>query len=305
MKISVIMPTRGRAMQMVGVLNSLRSQESGKNEVTYGIGCDVDDHVTIGTCEILQPRMPIRWHVTERQPSLGARVNQLAELMPADVYCSIADDVLCMTPGWDEKIAEAFAAKDDGVWWWRMHYKEYALYAIVSEKWRQAAGKIFTDYFPYWYDDIWLLELWVLASEAPFLYVDAQLADCPKATHRMRDMAFWHDFWHFMRPERVKKAREIAKNLGWPEPKTADILATVIGRPVPEFVESMTKIEENQGDQGPASIEYIKAKSRAQEMMGKPQDIVKMRKDFLQAIKPVIEEFDRKMGVRAPLESIG
>jgi hypothetical protein len=114
---------------------------------------------------------------------------------------------------------------------------------------------------------------------------------------RMRDLSFWHDFWHHTRPQRVKDARAIAEKLGLPEPKCADILASVIGRPVPEFVASMAQIEVNQGDQSPPSIEYIKAKSRAQEIMGQPQDIVKIREDFLLATKPIIEEFDRAMGL--------
>lgn len=290
-------------MQMVGVLNSFRSQESGKHEVVYGVACDADDHVTIGTCEILKPRLPLCHHVLERTPSLGGRVNALAANMPADVYCSIADDVLCMTPGWDDKIAEAYAERDDAVWWWSMFHKEYALYAIVSEKWRKATGHIFTEHFPYWFDDIWLLEVWVLATESPFLYVDAKLADCPKATHRMRDLAFWHEFWHFTRPQRVKEARAIASAMGWPEPQLADALAHIIGRPVQEFVDSIPKIEANQGDQGPPSIEYVKAKSRAQEIMGQPQDIVKVRDDFLRMVGPAIAEFDRVMGKAPPAET--
>ncbi len=298
MKITVILPTRGRAIQMVAALNSFKSQESGKHEVVYGVACDVDDQATIGTCQILQARMPLCYDVQPRTPSLGGRVNRLAELMPADVYCSTADDVLCMSKDWDESIAKEYEKNDAGVYWWTMFHKEYALYAIVSEKWRKATGRIFTEHFPYWFDDIWLLELWILSSETPFQYIEAKIADCPKATTRMRDLAFWHDFWHYTRPARIKEAKEIAAKLGWPEPKTADILATVIGRPVPEFVDNMAKIEAHQGDKGPPSIEYIKAKSKAQEIMGQPQDIVKIREDFLRAVKPAIDEFDKTMGIK-------
>ena len=297
MKISVLMASRGRAVQMVAALNSLRAQESGKHEVVYGVACDLDDQPTIGTCEILKARMPLCHHVLPRSPSLGGRINLLAENMPADVYVTICDDTLCMSQDWDENIAKAYALNDAGVWWWDMYYKEPALYAIVSEKWRVAAGGLYTDHFPYWFDDIWLLELWVLATESPFLYIEAKLADCPKATTRMRDLPFWHEFWHYTRPQRIKDAKAIAAKLGLREPICADILATVIGRPVPEFVKNMERIEANQGDSGPASIEYIKAKSKAQEIMGQPQDIVKVRADVLKAVQPLLEEFDRAMGI--------
>ena len=296
-KITVIMPSRGRATQMVAALHSFKNQESGKHEVVYGVACDADDPETIGTCEILKARMPLCHHVLERTPSLGGRINMLAEFMPADVYCSVADDTLCMTQDWDERIADAYKINDSGVWWWHNHYPEPVLYAIVSEKWRKATGRIFTEHFPYWFDDIWLLELWVLATESPFQYIDAHIADHPRNTMRMRDLEFWHEFWHFTRAQRIKDARAVAAALGLREPVCADIMATVIGRPVPEFVENMAKIEANQGDQGPPGVEYVKAKSRAQELMGQPQDIVKVREDFLRACQPIIEEFDRASGL--------
>lgn len=300
MKISVLMCSRGRQMQMVAALNSFKSQESGKHEVIYGVACDVDDPETIGTCEMLKQRMKLCHHVTERAPSLGGRINVLAEHMPADVYCSIADDMLCMTQDWDEKIAEQHALNPSGVWFWQTQYKEPALWAIVSENWRAAAGQIFTDYFPYWFDDIWLLELWVLTTEKPYLQIEAKAGDHPRKTMRMRDLSFWHDFWHYTRPQRVKHAKEIAAKLGLREPICADVLATVVGRPVPEFVENMARIEANQGELGAPTLEYIKAKSRAQEIMGQPQEIVKVREEVLRKVAPLIAEFDRQMRINQP-----
>lgn len=293
------MPSRGRATQMVAALHSFKNQESGKHEITYGVACDLDDTETIGTCEILKPRIRLCHDVQPRTPSLGGRVNRMAELMPADVYCSVADDALCMTQDWDDKIHDAWQANDQGVWWWQNYYKDPVLYAIVSEKWRQAAGRIFTEHFPYWFDDIWLLEVWVFATEAPFLYIDAKIADCPRNTMRMRDLAFWHDFWHFTRNQRLIDAKMMASKLGWKEPVCAPILAEVLGRPVKDFVDNMHNIEVNQGEQTPPSLEYIAAKSKAQALMGQPQDIVKVREDFLRACKPFIDEFDKTMGITA------
>lgn len=296
MKISVIMCTRGRPMQATAAFYSLESQESKKHEVTYGFCVDADDIATIGTCQTLQARHAnVAYHSAERGPSLGARVNMMTEYMPADVYVTVCDDTLCFTQDWDERIAKAYTKNPQGVWWWQNYHPEPALYAIVSEAWRKAAGKIYTDYFPYWFDDIWLLELWIMASEQPHVYIDAKLGDYPRATLRMRDLPFWHEFWHYMRPARVKEAKRIAAELGWKEPVCAEVLATVFGRPVPEFVSNMEKIEANQGDLGPATIEYIKAKSRAQEMMNQPQDIVRIRKEVAEKIAPLLADYERAM----------
>ena len=266
---------------MIGVLHSLHSLESGKNEVTYGIVCDVDDPETIGTARILQAKMPLAYNVAERGPSLGGMVNEMSEKMPADVYLSLADDVLCMTRGWDEKIAEAVRENQNGVWWWKpADENKPVLYAIVSEAWRKAAGRIFTDYFPYWYDDIWLLTLWILAIEGPMLTLDITIMDCPRETHRMRDLRFWHGFYLAMQPLRVKQAKDIALKLGFPQSR---IVGASIGLPnlsitealserlsvtPQEFEENMEKIEANQGDKNPPTPEYLKAKARAEQILG-------------------------------------
>lgn len=224
--------------------------------------------------------MKVAFKVNERPPSLGWMVNDMAEQMPADVYLSLGDDALCLTPNWDEKIAEAWRANPKAVWWWHPKREDQpVLYAIVSHEWKQAAGKIFTDYFPFWYDDLWLLSLWILAAEGPMLTLDIEIMDCPRVTHRMRDLRFWHEFYISMAPERVRQAKSIAKALDFPQSK---IVGAAVGLPhlsitealsqrlcmtPPEFEENMEKIVENQGAKGPPTPEYLKAKARAELIM--------------------------------------
>lgn len=267
MKIVVIMPSRHRPFRLRDTLKAIRGLESGKHDVAYVIGCDSDDEQTIAMAHMLKlydhrivPRC------MARMASLGAMVNRMIDENPADAYVCLPDDVLVLTPHWDEAIAVAWETKPDGVWWWRTLAVRPATYAVVSEKWRAAAGQIWTDYFPFWWDDMWLLQVWMMASGLPMLPIEAWLDDQAQSTHRMRDLRKWSDFYTWSKGKRQAQAIRMAKALGWPRPTDSlDETRCDVSR---EFYREADKIEANQGDKGPPSPEYLKALHRMQTMMG-------------------------------------
>lgn len=278
-KLTVIIPSRGRAERLAAVIRNLRKLESEKHQVTYVIGADADDPETIGMGQLLVgPQLyggPCGMRVFARSPSLGAMVNQMAEDVPGDVYLSLCDDVLVTTAHWDQKVAEAVEARPDGVFWWKCDEKRAATYAIVTEKWRAAAGRIFTDYFPFWWDDVWLLHVWMLAAEDAWHYVDAELEDRPFSTQRMRDLRFWGDFYKDRHSERVAEADRIRAALGWgPRTLTADNFRQFAERMCalsPEFEATADEVEARQGEKAPPTPEYLKAKARAEALMGRKE----------------------------------
>ena len=277
MKLTVIIPSRGRAEQLAAVIRNLRKLESEKHQVTYVIGADADDHETIGMGRLLVgPPLyggPCGMRVFERSPSLGAMVNQMSLDVPGDVYLSLCDDVLVTTAHWDQKVAEAVEAKPDGVFWWKCDERRAATYAIVTEKWRAASGRIFTDYFPFWWDDVWLLHVWILAAEDAWHYVDAELEDRPSATTRMRDLRFWGDFYKDRQGERMAEADRIREALGWgPRTLTGEnfrLFAERMCALSPEFEATAHEVEARQGEKGPPTPEYLHAKARAESLMKK------------------------------------
>lgn len=268
MKITVIIPSRGRVRRLAAALTSLHQLESGENQITYGIACDDDDPATRVFCLGLQTEMSVAVRTGPRPQSLGGLDNELAELIPADVYCVFADDLLCLTPGWDKKIAEAVKRTPHGVFWWKAYDGSLVTVPVVTEKWRSAAGGLFTDYFPFWYDDLWLCELWYMVTDQELLMLDIVAHDKPTDTIRMRELGFWHDFYNTMRGDRVEHAFEIAKKLGLPNP--------IMGPHLHERLKGqlvMTKeVEEdvhrrNKSQAGPADAAYQAARSRAESLM--------------------------------------
>jgi len=265
LQISVLIPSRGRPEGLARTIGVMRAKESGANTVRYVVGCDLDDPETIkASMGLWQEGFPALPVVAPRGPSLGALANRLAAKHPADVYVSMGDDIVVLTDGWDAAIAEAWRAQPDGIWWWCA--KNGATCAIVSEKWHAAAGRLYTDYFPFWYDDMWLIELQRYATGRVGDRIDIWVADGGPGTHRMRDLAFWDDFFWSRRDERKADAARIAARLGWPAPKIDGL--DLDKNPVFDAA----ALEAKQGDRLPPTPEYLAAYTRAKALMDHHQE---------------------------------
>lgn len=262
LKISVLIPSRGRPAGLMRTIGTMRAKESGDNTARYIVGCDLDDPETISaSMDMWKAGLSVVPVVAPRGPSLGAIANRLAEKHPADVYVSMGDDIEVLTEGWDAKIAEAWREQPDGLWWWCA--ANGATLAIMSEKWRAASGRIYTDYFPFWYDDIWLIEVQRYATGRVGDRLDIWVADKGVGTsHRMRDLAFWDEFFWSRRDERKEEARRIAERLGWRPVADLDGLDL---EPNPEF--DAASLEAKQGDRKPPTPEYLAAFNRAKALM--------------------------------------
>jgi hypothetical protein len=267
MRISVLIPSRGRSLSLMETVLTMHGRVSRLRDVRYVIGCDAGDDDTIAMALSLRKGgLPVVPHIGDRPSSLGGLVNKLAERCPADVYCSLGDDVRVVTDNWDSAIADAWCLKPDGVWWWSSPSE--VLFAIVSEQWRAAAGRIFTDYFPFWYDDIWLAELLRYAhGRVGGERLNVWLEDRAPGTHRMRDLAFWDEFFWSRREERKAEARAIVDRLGWSRVESFDGLDVAKN---PAFdAAAIAKIEAGQGERRPPTPEYLAAYERAKAMMQK------------------------------------
>ncbi len=161
-------------------------------------------------------------------------------------------------------MVDAVMQKPYGVFWWKNAFDNVALWAIVTERWRKAAGGIFCGNYPFWFDDLDLFEQWTMATDEEALGVNIQMADKPKNTMRMRELAFWCDFFNRMRPERIARGKDIARNLGLQEPRESKKFAEkmdkmVRGRMTPDVLAQIEK----QGDSEAPDPSYLAAKADA------------------------------------------
>lgn len=271
MKLNVLIPSRGRPYQLAAALYSLFLNASEAHDITFCVALDNDDKETETCLKALRPKMPLFVRIGPRPETLGSVANDLALHWPADAYAVFADDLICSTYGWDAKVAAAFEKTPHGVFWWKPARGVPTFVPIVTEKWRQAAGRVFTDHFPFWYDDLWLHELWLMATGDYPIELEIDVVDKPRATIRMRELRFWHDFYTFMRSERIQEAARIATALGLtPQPVFSELLAKRLNEMSVLSDEFLADIEvKNKADTDAPSDVYLRTRARAEALMRK------------------------------------
>lgn len=227
LKISVLIASRGNSSGLRSSIGALDMLASGKHDIVYIVSNDFDDVLTqtiVG--ELLRDDISANIVCQKRVPSLGEAWNNAVSFAPADIYALISDRACPVTPIWDTILADAYMKDDTRVLWWTTNASP--VLPIVTHKWLEAAGRLYTDYFPFWFDDTWLHEVSAMVHGLPNYMVQAQLFINKKKspiTKRLRDLRFWMDFFIAKRPERIVHAADIRTKLGLKMPDIKPIEA--------------------------------------------------------------------------------
>lgn len=273
LKISVLCASRNNAGNLRTVIGALDMLASGRHDIDYVVACDFDDVVTQreigrinGAFVDSTAHLPVVMVCNKQRNTLGSAWNDAVRQNDSDVYALITDRALCITPEWDLYIADAIKKDDTRVTWWTT--SAGPVIPIVPNKWIEAAGQLYTDYFPFWFDDTWLMELSALVHGLPIYAVQASCFIRKKnpVTKRMRDLRLWMDFFIAKRPERKEHARKIREKLGLPKPNMA---------PVEEYfresddmwAKEWQKWEAIAGDSSEPDAGYLEAKGKAEEFL--------------------------------------
>ena len=268
MDITVTIPSRSRVRGLSALLHGMKFLESGRHRVHYGIACDDDDMETVNFCADIKKYMHLGYSAQPRRPTLGDAFNEMAMHMPAQVYCMLNDDMLVLSDNWDECVAKAVEETPHGVFWWSSAGPQFVLIPIITEKWRAAQGGLFTSFFPFWYDDLCLAELWTMTTDADNIVLPIQAIDKPRTiTTRMRELTFWQQVYNATRPLRVKQAYDMAEKLGLPRPQCPEHLLVRLNEHVGNMsAERLDQIEANQGDREPPDEAYKAQKAKVLQM---------------------------------------
>lgn len=220
--ISVLIPSRGRPEMLKMTVNALDHLASEGNKITYCIAADVDDVAThLAANDLARKAGNVNVITMDRPAGIGRMYNELARLNPADAYLPFADDVLPLVQDWDVKIAQGVAQYP--LLAWHDHFNgQFPSYPIISKAWYEAAGTIFPEYFPFWYNDTWINEIvtMVTGQRIP-IATDMPLGGRRGKTTRLRDLGVWADFFRETRTERQDIAATIREKLQLPAPSVS------------------------------------------------------------------------------------
>lgn len=270
LKINILCASRGNHSGLRTIIGALDALASGKHDISYVIASDIDDMKTRYFDAHTETGIQFFFSHSMRGTSLGAKWNEAANFMLADIYVLVTDRSLCVTPLWDVYLADAYDKDDARVTWWTTNAGP--VIPIVPHKWYEAAGnKIFTDYFPFWFDDTWLQQVSALVHGLPCFLSQATCYVSKKnvTTKRFRDLRFWMDFFIAKEPERYEVATKIRAALGIPCPDLRPI-EVWFKDTYAMWDKEWQRWEQLMGDKSEPDESYLKAKKRAEEMMKKP-----------------------------------
>lgn len=233
MNIAVIIPSRSRPLSLKAVLIALHSLASCTNRISYTVLADKDDPDTAWYIEDVRemlegtkdaPTGNILTIIQDENRLINVRENEIAPTLRADAYMPWADDLFPMAQNWDSIIKYAIEQANVPAFSWQEANDPTNHTAIVISKvWYEATGRLFPDYFPFWFADTWMKEVFQFAFGAQMPIIE-QLGFGGKrgATGNMHDLAFWFRVFAETRDERIEEARKICKAMGMSMPDHAE-----------------------------------------------------------------------------------
>lgn len=218
MRITVGIPSRNRPAGLLALLTTLDQLAVGFHDVLYAVVMDDEDYVTLEHFEHWKKAglLPqgVRAFVGERKKTVNARVNDAFSVCPGDVYSVVTDDQFPLTLHWDNifygcRQLPAFC-------WTEATDPGNATFLCTSAKWYGVTGRFMPEYFPFWFADTWLAEVYKLAFGMPISVIDQLRMGHGKrgGTQGMRDLEFWFRFFAATRSERIEEAQKIADAYG-------------------------------------------------------------------------------------------
>lgn len=254
-------------MALAGVVMGLQRLQSGLHDIQFIIGADHDDANTGAVIQELKNEAHVA-SAWDARSTLGAVWNRLvAADKTADIVTLCSDRTFCITPGWDDVLADAVEKRSDRVLWWSSPGDNDHTLPILSKRWLEAADYTWgSDIFPFWFSDTWGRELDRMIHGKPPLKVQAQFAGTRAATQSGRDFAFWFDVFSKLRPYRISQAVEMAEKLKSPffDPLSLMPLFKLWDA---EMQERSPDFEKQFGDKRPPSATYIAAKEKAEALL--------------------------------------
>jgi hypothetical protein len=259
---------------LLTVLTALDRLSTGTHDIGYGVLMDDDDYVTLEQWEHWQKAGMLpenaKSFIGPRDKTLNARMNDVYRAMPADVYSQVADDQFPLSLHWDQMM---FACRNMPAFCWtEATDPDNATFLVTSAKWFDTLGQYTTEWFPFWFADTWLAEVYRLAFGMPISVINQLLMGHGRrgGTQGMRELAFWFEFFAATRTLRIDEAQKVAdaygqkvnvksaraKELG--EMRTSDAWQLT---QVPRYEEAFRS---NLGEPSPV---YLAAKERAQQWL--------------------------------------
>lgn len=204
--VSVLIPERGRPEALDRLITSL-IQTAGTDEAyEIIVGIDADDPAWLDRTPFEHVRT--RYLRREREPTLGEKLNWMAQYAKGNIITFLSNDTTSITEGWPAKIRTAMAGLPNGIgigYWNDALHQDHTSYWAMTRQMYATCGIFAPPWFPHWFVDTWWDEIGVLTGlkvkiDSAVWYENGNLRS-PRP-----DLAFWVDIFERTRPMRLRDA---------------------------------------------------------------------------------------------------
>jgi hypothetical protein len=220
MSLSILLTTRGRPELLRWTLETTVPNIREPDTRLIIAADDDDSPEVLEMLWQLSKIPPVECSVLPREDNLGAKVNRILTIAPADVYLHMVDYRPHLTPGFDTKILEAAALFPDniGVVYSHMANLSFPEINAVTHGLVEKMGYFYPPYFPYWFVDHWLDDIARLIGRIAVADVKTDGSRRPGTGDR-RDVAWWATFYDAAVVHRRRMAHAIINSEDFQEPQ--------------------------------------------------------------------------------------
>ncbi len=217
MKLIISLATRGRPDRLVDTISKSYANWSDPNTVMQ-VQLDADDPALDETQAKLKD-MPcvidnrVLINVQERETTIAAKWNRALGLS-GDIFLVAADDDPYQTGQYDTKILEAAKRFPDNIGMVYGHLANLSFSGAVAPTRKfceMMDGKIFPEYFPYWFVDHWTDDVARIIGRLSFANIRTDQSK-PGVTQEMREPGWWATWFDAAYLMRRKQAHDIIKH---------------------------------------------------------------------------------------------
>ena len=210
------MPTRGRHEMANLAIRSLFEKCSKHENFKIYILCDRDDEANSDKLKKAAKDLPnLIYYENQHTKTMGEMVNELQDKahVECDIFIPFPDDYEIVTQNWDLVILEKFA----------FHKKlpaccyfndsivpaSQATFTVLNKSWVETVGRYVTNYFPFWFDDVWIDEVAQMAGLKERINISVNCLSGKGKTPRMKNLPFWNSFFRNTIQERLADADKL------------------------------------------------------------------------------------------------
>lgn len=273
MKISLLIASRGRPVDLLATLIECDDHVHNHDDTSISVALDWDDDTNPVPPTI---KSKLKWSVSDREDSLGAKYNRCATNAPADVYVLGADDNVFITPGWDEKIREVMRLYPDnfGFCYFGRLDGTLPVSMAISHHLLEAQSFLFPPFWPVWFHDTWTDEIAHMCGRIIWADIEVKEIGGRGKSRGVRDIAFWAGLFDALRPQRIMIADALSQkfNPEWIKVQMAqrsNILNLFMQDRIARLRNPATanQFERRMSFDAPADERYMRIKSQAEALL--------------------------------------